>query len=123
MKATLFERLGGAPAVELAVDRFYGKVLNDERIKHFFVDMDMEKQRRHQKAFLTFAFGGGPAYTGKGMREAHQQLVERLGLTDTHFDAVVEDLAASLTELGVGDALIAEVAQVAESIREDVLCR
>ncbi|HIG30780.1 MAG TPA: group 1 truncated hemoglobin, partial [Verrucomicrobiales bacterium] len=53
---TLFNRLGGEAAVDAAVEKFYDKVLSDNRIKHFFADTDMEKQRGHQKKFLTYAF-------------------------------------------------------------------
>ena len=122
-EATLFQRLGGMPAINLAVDKFYGKVLADDRIKHFFVNTDMDRMRDHQKKFLTYAFGGSGDYDGKGMRQAHAPLVERMGLNDTHFDAVVENLATTLTELGVGDDLIGEVAGIAESVRGEVLCR
>lgn len=121
--STLYDRLGGEPAIDAAVDLFYDKVLADSRINHFFTDTDMARQRGHQKMFLSFAFGGMPNYSGKGMRAAHAPLVERLGLNDSHFDAVVENLAASLSQLGVSDALIGEVAAVAESIRDDVLCK
>lgn len=120
---TLYERLGGEPAIDAAVEVFYDKVLSDKRINGFFTDTDMERQRGHQKRFLSYAFGGMPDYVGKGMREAHEPLVAKLGLSDSHFDAVVENLAASLTELGVNDALISEVAAIAESIRDDVLCK
>lgn len=120
---SLYEKIGGAPAVDAAVDKFYDKVLADARIKHFFVNTDMAKQRQHQKTFLTWAFGGQPGYNGRGMREAHKPLVDKLGLNDTHFDAVVENLATTLSELGVSDALIGEVAKIAESIRDEVLCR
>ena len=85
---TLFERIGGDAAVDAAVDKFYGKVLSDDRIKHFFEDVDMEKQSKHQKLFLTYAFGGIPSYPGKSMRKAHSHLVEKMGLNDEHFDAV-----------------------------------
>lgn len=61
---TLFEKLGGKAAVDLAVDRFYERVLNDERIKHFFENVDMNRQRGHQKAFLTYAFGGAALPSG-----------------------------------------------------------
>lgn len=121
-EATLFDKLGGAHAVELAVDKFYDRVLEDDRIKHFFVDADVEKLRSHQKRFLAYAFGGMPGYNGKNMRAAHAPLVEKFGLNDTHFNAVVENLAAVLTELGVPMPLIGEVAVIAESIRGDVLC-
>ena len=92
----------------------------DDRIKRFFDDVDMEKQAAKQKAFLTMAFGGPNNYTGLDMREGHAHLVKR-GLNDSHFDAVVEDLAATLKELNVSDNLIAQVATLCETTRKDVL--
>ena len=113
--ATLFEKLGGKDAVELAVDQFYERVLSDDRIKHFFENVDMNQQRQHQKAFLTYAFGGASHYDGKMMREAHQHLVTDRGLNGDHFDAVVENLVATLKALGVSDETIAEVGAIAAS--------
>lgn len=118
---TLYEKLGGEPAINAAVDLFYDKVLADERISHFFSNTDMARQRQHQKMFLTYAFGGMPGYSGKGMRDAHAPLVEKLGLNDSHFDAVMDNLGAALVELNVPEALIAEAAAIAESVRADVL--
>jgi hemoglobin len=121
--ATLFEKLGGAAAVDLAVDKFYQRVLQDDRIKHFFADVDMVKQRAHQKAFLTYAFGGTDKYNGRYMREAHKELVEKHGLNEEHFDAVAENLMKTLEEMGVSEELRAEVAAVAAAPRhkKDVL--
>ncbi len=81
MTAALFEKLGGEAAVDTAVDIFYRKVLADDRISHFFDDIDMEIQATKQKAFLTMAFGGPNHYTGKDMREGHAHLRAR-GLDD-----------------------------------------
>lgn len=111
--ATLFEKLGGADAVNLAVDKFYERVLQDDRIKHFFADVDMVKQRGHQKAFLTYAFGGTDKYDGRYMREAHKELVEKQGLNEEHFNAVAENLLETLKEMGVSEELRCEVAAVA----------
>jgi len=122
MSDALFEKIGGEAAVNAAVDIFYRKVLADERINKFFDGVDMEKQAAKQKAFLTMAFGGPHNYTGKDMREGHAHLVKE-GLNDTHFDAVVENLGATLKELGVADDLIAQVAAIAETTRNDVLGR
>jgi hemoglobin len=119
---SLFEQLGGEPAVEAAVDNFYRKVLSDDRVSRFFESVDMDRQRAKQKAFLTMAFGGPNDYTGKDMRRAHAHLVEK-GLDDTHVDAIIELLGATLSELGVDQALIAKVAAIAESVRDDVLSR
>ncbi len=119
--STLFEKIGGADAVNAAVEKFYKKVLADDRIKHFFEGVDMDRQAKHQKRFLTYAFGGAPSYPGKTMRIAHKRLVEDMGLSDEHFDAVLENLGKTLKELGVPDDLIGEAASIAESTRNDVL--
>lgn len=120
--SSLYEQLGGAAAVDAAVDIFYRKVLVDDRISHFFDSVDMDAQIAKQKAFLTMAFGGPVHYTGADMRRGHAHLVQK-GLNDSHFDAVVELLGGTLNELGVAPELIAKVAAIAESTRTDVLGR
>lgn len=122
VQASLYDRLGGEAAVNAAVEIFYGKVLGDYRINRFFDKTDMNKQAAHQKAFLTFAFGGPNNYTGRSLRDGHARLV-KLGLNDSHYDAVIEHLAATLTELNVPGELIAEVAAIAESVRGEILGR
>ena len=120
---SLYERIGGEAAVNAAVDKFYEKVLADDRIRHFFEGVDMDKQHRMQKGFLTFAFGGPNNYNGRNMAAAHRKLVEEKGLDDSHYDAVMEDLGATLVELGVPGDLIAEAAGIAESVRDAILGR
>jgi Truncated hemoglobins len=120
--STLFETLGGSAAIDAAVDIFYRKMLADDRVAHFFDDTDMDRQIAKQKAFLTMAFGGPNNYTGKDLREGHRHLVAR-GLNDTHVDVVIEHLGATLRELGVGEDQIAQVAAIANSVRDDVLDR
>lgn len=122
MAQSVYEKLGGEAAMDAAVDIFYRKVLSDDRISRFFEGVDMDKQAAKQKAFLTFALGGPNKYTGKDLRVGHAHLV-KMGLNDSHFDAVMENLAATLTELKVPSALIAEAAKIAESTRKDVLGR
>ncbi|AXA33305.1 group I truncated hemoglobin [Francisella adeliensis] len=122
MKKTLYEKLGGQVAVDAAVDIFYRKVLLDERVNFFFDDVDMDKQIPKQKSFLTMVFGGPNSYTGKDMRQGHKHLVAR-GLNDTHVDIIIEHLGATLSELGVGDEDIQQVANIANSVRDDVLDR
>jgi len=122
-KISLYEQLGGEAAVNAAVDIFYRKVLADYRIYRFFNNSDIEKQAAKQKAFLTMAFGGPNNYTGRDMREAHAHLVKKLGLDDSHFDAVMEHLTATLEELNVPQNLVEQVAAIAASTRDDVLNR
>jgi hemoglobin len=116
---SLFERIGGEPAVDAAVDIFYRKVLSDPRISHFFDTVDMDRQRAKQKSFLTVAFGGPSSYSGKDMRAAHAHMK----LTEEHFDAVMENLGGTLQDLKVPAELIAEAAGIALSVKDQVLNR
>lgn len=116
---SVYERIGGSAAVDAAVDIFYRKVLGDDRISHFFDTIDMEAQHAKQKAFLTMAFGGPNAYSGRDMRAAHQHM----HLTEEHFNAVAESLVATLQELNVQEDDINEVVAIALSVKDDVLNR
>lgn len=119
---SIYEQIGGEAAMDAAVETFYRKVLSDERVAHFFDGVDMERQMAKQKGFLTMVTGGPNSYTGKSMRDGHRHLVAR-GLNDGHVDAIIELLGETLRELGVADNLIAQIAAVAESVRDDVLDR
>ena len=103
--------------MDAAVDLFYRKVLTDDRISHYFESVDMDGQRAKQKAFLTFAFGGPNSYSGKDMRAAHA----KMNLTESDFNAVMENLGATLKELNVPDELIGEAAGITMSVKDHVL--
>jgi hemoglobin len=117
---SLFEKIGGMPAVDAAVEIFYTKVMADESISHFFRWTHMKSQNAKQKAFLAYAFGAPLKYSGKNMRDAHAHLVEK-GLSTKHFDAVMKHLLSTLFDLGVAEELIGEVKKIAENTRADVL--
>ena len=120
--ASLYERIGGDAAVNAAVDIFYDKVLSDYRINRFFNKTDMAKQAQHLKAFMTLAFGGPDLYAGRSLRESHGRLV-KMGLSDTHFDCVMEHLGATLQQLNVPADIISEAAALVEGVRGEVLGR
>jgi hemoglobin len=118
--ASLYQQIGGKAAVNAAVDLFYTKVLADNRIKHYFDDVDMVRQHAKQKSFIAAALGSPVKYEGRDMRKAHAKLP---GLNDTHFNAVAENLQATLVELKVPKELIDQVLAVVETTRADVLNR
>lgn len=119
---SLFEQLGGAPALHAAVDHFYDRILADDELAPFFDDVDMPQQKGKQRAFLAWVMGGTDKYTGQDMRAAHAHLLAR-GLDDRHVTGVIGHLAATLTQLGADPAAIEQVGQLAESVRDDVLGR
>lgn len=117
---SLYHKLGGKAAMDAVIAAFYVKVLADDRIKHFFEDINMNKQRRKQTEFLSAAFGGPIPWSGKDMRAAHANLE---GINDTHFNAVAENLQKTLEELKVPKELIGQVMTIAASTRDAVLNR
>ena len=122
MATSLYEKLGGAKAIDSAIELFYQKITADESLKPFFQDVDMQKLSGMQKGFLTFAFGGPAEYSGATMKKAHGRLIS-MGHNDEHYNAVLAHLAETLTELGISEELISEAAAIADSVRDDVLCR
>jgi len=77
----------------------------------------MAKQKARQKQFLTKAFGGPDNYKGRDLRRAHRHL----DLKESDFNAIAGHLQATLKELKISDALIAEVMVVAASTKDAIL--
>jgi hemoglobin len=117
--ASIYQQIGGEPAMAAAIEIFYKKVLADDRVKHFFDDVSMEKQKRKQKAFLSAALGCPVPFVGKDMRKAHADM----DLNDTHFNAIGEHLQATLVELKVPKETIDRILAIVETTRNDVLNR
>ena len=108
--SSIYETIGGQPAVMAAVDEFYHRVLADPELASYFAGTSLQRLKGHQAAFFAMALGGPDHYKGRSMREAHAGR----GITDAAFDRVAEYLAATLGALDV-DAVTIEgiVAQVA----------
>ena len=117
MNQSLYERIGGEKTVSAAVGVFYEKVLADDRVNHFFTNMDMAHQRHMQKHFLTFAFGGLNTYTGRGLMGVHK----KLQLSEEHFQAISEALKNTLIELDIQEDLISEVLDIIRQVHDDVV--
>ena len=70
--ATLYERLGGADAINAVVEGMYAKIFTDPELTDFFTKTDKENQKNMQRLFLTMATGGPSEYNGKSMKDAHK---------------------------------------------------
>lgn len=114
---SLFDKLGGEKTIEAVVDEFYRRILADPTVSHFFEHTDMDKQRRHQAAFIGYALGSGRQYTGKSMAKAH----EGMNLQPEHYDAIVGHLADTLKHFQVSDEDIREVEKTIGTLRDDIL--
>ena len=89
---TLYDRLGGQAAITAVVDSFVAIVANDKRINQKFARSDVARVKSMLVDQVCSATGGPCTYSGRSMKEAHRNM----GVTEGEFDALVEDLVASL---------------------------
>jgi truncated hemoglobin YjbI len=123
MDIPLYDRVGGDKAMEVAVDLFYRKVLQDDMVGHFFEDTDMAGQRLKQKSFLSMAFGGPYQYSDADLRAAHKPLIEKYGLSDEHFNRILEIFKETLSELNISANELQGMMEILESTRDAILNR
>jgi Bacterial-like globin len=55
-KATLYDRIGGEPALLAAVEGLYDRLVADEKLMKYFQGVDMESLKNHQYKFMEIAF-------------------------------------------------------------------
>jgi hemoglobin len=95
--ASLYERLGGLEAITAVVDSLVTRCAGDDRINRKFERSDVPRLKKMLVDQVCEATGGPCTYTGRAMRETH----EGMGVTAGEFDALVEDLVATLEEFDV----------------------
>ncbi|MDZ5471378.1 group 1 truncated hemoglobin [Bacillus sp. 31A1R] len=113
----LYEKFGGEGTISKVVDYFYELVLADESVNHFFKDTDMEKQRKHQTKFISFALGGPNQYGGASMAKAH----EGMNIQPEHFNSIAKHLHDALAHFGVSEADIDQVLTKISTLKDDII--
>ncbi|HEY0195158.1 MAG TPA: hypothetical protein VGC42_28785 [Kofleriaceae bacterium] len=94
---SLYARLGGGPAVTAVVGDFVDRMGEDARIKYRFLNTDLAKLKTLLVEFVSMAAGGDVKYTGQDMETSHAGME----LVDEEFDALVDDLVATLDKFKV----------------------
>lgn len=115
-KTTIYDTIGGADAVRVAVDQFYDRVLADPELTGYFTTTDMARLKAHQRSFIATAIGGGEIYRGRPMKEAHA----RLKIEPAHFDKVAGHLVDTLTALGVPEPILARIGEKLIPLKADI---
>src|SRR5262245_42174891 len=118
---SLYERLGGEPAVVKVVDEFVVNVAADEKIKpehrKHFQEGDVAGLKKKLVDQIGAATGGPQKYAGKTMKDAHRGLQ----ITNADFDALVADLVKALENNKVGAAEKKELLDMLGKMRGDVV--
>ena len=96
-KKSLYDRLGGKPAITAVVDDFIGNVAGDPRINQRFANANIPRLKTLLVDQICQASGGPCKYAGQTMKDSHTGM----RITDAEFDALVEDLVKSLDKFKV----------------------
>jgi hemoglobin len=114
---SLYERLGGQPAVEAVVKDFAGRVLKDDRVNKKFAKSDANRLVKNLIDFVCSATGGPCEYKGLSMKEAHKNM----GVTEGEFKALVEDLVATLDHFKVPEKEKGELLKALGPLAGDIV--
>jgi hemoglobin len=115
--ASLYDRLGGKPAITAVVDQFVTNVAGDKRINAFFANADIPHLKMELVDQICQASGGPCTYTGRDMKTAHQGM----GIKDADFNALVEDLVAALDKFKVPEKEKGELLGVLGPLKKDIV--
>jgi hemoglobin len=114
---SLYDRLGGEPAVAAVVDEFVTRTTNDARIKERFFNTDANNLKRLLVEFVCMATGGGCKYTGRDMASSHAGM----DLVDEEFTALVENLSDALDKFKVPEKEKSELLGALGPLKPDIV--
>jgi hemoglobin len=116
-QATLYHRLGGLPTIRRVVDDFVLRLRADPRVSPFFADSNIPLIREQLTQLFCEVAGGPCTYLGADMKTAHAGM----GLRHADFDAVAEDLGASLDGAKVPEREKEELLAILGKMRTDIV--
>ena len=119
MQKTLYERLGGQPAIVAVVDDFVGNVAKDKRINKFFAHTDIANLKAKLVEQICAGTGGPCTYTGRDMKTAHAGL----GIRSRDFNALVGDLAKTLKKFKVPKKEQGELVAILAPMKKDIVTK
>ena len=119
---SLYERLGGQPAVEAVASGLVDRILADKRVNKWFAHAasspeNTKAYKATLTAFICKSVGGPCQYTGLDMVAAHKGR----GVTSDAFNAVAESLSAQLDQLKVPAREKNEVMTLVGSLKPSIV--
>jgi hemoglobin len=125
-RRTLYERLGGEPAIRAVVDDLVARLAADPKVNVTRKGTQKEwkptpenvaKLKKDFVDFIGMATGGPQKYTGKSMKEVHTGMQ----ITPAEFEAAAADLKATLNKLKVPAPEQAELMRIVGSTAPDII--
>jgi hemoglobin len=118
-ESTLYQQLGEKSAIEAVVEDFVGRVAADSRINGRFANANVPRLKAMLVEQICQAAGGPCTYRGRDMKSSHAGM----GITAQDFDALVEDLVATLDKFRVPAKEKSELLSVLGPMKRDIVER
>jgi hemoglobin len=109
--------LGGIDAITAVVENFRDRIAGNNRINQKFAKTDLDRLRKMLIDQVCEAAGGPCRYTGRSMKDAHAGMK----VTSGEFDALVQDLVATLNYFKIGKKEQDEVLGVLGPLKTDIV--
>lgn len=116
-KKSLYDRLGGIPAITAVIDQFVANVADDKRINGRFATTDIPRLKKNLVDQVCMATGGPCTYTGRDMVTTHAGMK----ITTADFNALVGDLVAALDKFKVPEAEKKELLGILGTMKKDIV--
>jgi hemoglobin len=116
---SLYERLGGYPAITAVVDDFVKNVAADRRINRFFANANIDRLKARLVEQICRGTGGPCVYSGRDMKSAHAGM----GVQGKHFNALVQDLGKTLNKFKVPGREQKELVAILAPMKKDIVTR
>ncbi len=116
-EASLYDRLGGKPAITAVVDDFVRRVAKDDRMNGRFANANIPRLKMKLVEQICSASGGPCTYTGRDMKTTHAGM----GISKAEFESLVEDLVTTLDKFHVGQREKNELLGVLGPMQSDIV--
>ena len=116
---TLYEQLGGSSTINVAVDLFFLKAMEDDSISPFFRWTHMRQEWDKPKAYLVHILGGPSIYEEKDIAEINAHL-RTYSLSEDQWKAILKYCEETLAELGIPPYLIDQVINIASEVKSEL---
>lgn len=118
-RRVMLQKLGGDDKRREAIEIFYNKQMEDDRLMHFFEGTDVEIIKWHQFNLMSIAFTALPTAfdISNLLLTRHKDLFDA-GLSEAHFDMVAKHFTDTLEEMLVEDELVKEALEVVMPLRD-----
>ena len=116
---TLYDRIGGMPVLQAITDSFIERFSDDTRVAPTFAKSDIKRFRKFFAEQLCDVSGGPCKYSGRDMKTTH----DGLHLTESQFNAIVEDLEDAMNRQRIAIELQNELIAKLAPMRKDIIRR